>query len=243
MTMAENVTTLSNIDSDDFWSNAKSQLFINQIGIKDAKILDVGCGAGLLSFKLALNGHFIDAIDISKNSVDKTNIKMQGTTVFDNNPNVWVSTIELLDCTEKYDYIILADILEHIEDDKAILNKAYELLKKDGQLIISIPVLKTLYGKHDIYCEHVRRYSKTEICSKLSNSNFSIVRIRYWNLLLIPVAFLFSKILKKRYPHSFINSNKVINKVLEWYYINFENKVNIPIGLSLFIVASKNNKG
>jgi len=239
MTMSENITELSNIDSDDFWLNAKSQLIFNQIKIKGAKILDVGCGTGSLSFNLALKGHCVDAIDISENSINKTNIKMQDTTLFNNKPNVWLSTIELLEYTGKYDYIILADILEHIEDDKKILNKAFKLLKNDGKLIISVPAIKMLYGTHDIYCEHIRRYSKNEICSKLIDSGFEIVVARYWNLLLIPVAFFFSKILKKSYPHSTVNSIKIFNKMLELYYTNFENKVNVPIGMSLFIVASK----
>ena len=238
MTMVEDIATLSKVESDDFWMNAKTRLFIENICIKDAKILDVGCGTGLLSSKLANRGYQVDAIDFSEFSVEQTKKKIlkEG---LGSRVNVWRSTIDTLDFKEKYDYIILSDVLEHIKNDTAALEKSYGLLKNGGYLIISAPALKCLYGKHDIYCEHFRRYSRKELYSKLKNSNFDIVSMRYWNILMVPAAFILSKILKRTYPHSNVNSRRSLNKLLEWYYINFENKINFSIGLSLFAVAQK----
>lgn len=238
MTMVEDIKTLSKVESDDFWLNAKNQLFIDQITIKETTILDVGCGTGLLSSKLAQMGHLVDAIDFSEFSIEKAKKKIRETGL-ESRLNVWVSTIESLNFKEKYDYIILSDILEHIENDTNILKKAHELLKKGGYLIISVPALKMLYGKHDVYCEHFRRYSKIELYSKIVCHGFDIILIRYWNFLMLPAAFMMSKILKKIYPHKRVNSNRLVNKILEWYYFNFENKIIFPIGLSLFSVAKK----
>ncbi len=238
MSMIEDINTLSDIESDDFWANAKCKLFLNKITKKEAYILDVGCGTGLLSSKFVKEGHYVDAIDLSENSVEKTKSRMRDIST-KNIPNVWLSTIESLNTTKKYDYIIFADILEHIEDDNRTLNKAYDLLKDDGRLLISVPAIKMLYGKHDIYCEHVRRYSKNEICNKLIKNKFTIKSIKYWNMLMIPLASFYSKILNRCYPHSKVNSNKKLNKLLEFYYNKFENKINSPIGLSLFIIARK----
>lgn len=63
--------------------------------------------------------------------------------------------------------------------------------------------------------------------------------ILYLNFLTVPAAFIMSKILKKTYPYSNINSKRFVNKILEYYYIKFENKINFSIGLSVFVVRKR----
>jgi len=113
--------------------------------LKDDKILDIGCGRGELAFSLAKNGNFVKAIDYSKESIeiaktnfsDQTNLIFEETEIFD------------LDDSEKYNKIIAADFVEHVEQEylEKVLKKAYKLLKDDGYFIIhtSPNKLKYLY--------------------------------------------------------------------------------------------------
>lgn len=238
MTMVDNVRILSRSESSDFWLNSKIKLFLNNIHKHKSKILDVGCGTGQLTNQLAFCGHSVDAIDLSEFSIEHTRNKIWQNG-FQGRINVWKSTIDALDSTEKYDYIIFSDVLEHIGNDMNTIKKSYILLKKGGHILINVPALKWLYGEHDIFCEHYRRYSKKEICSKLTLNNFEVVYVRYWSFCMVPIAFLISKVLKKPYPYSEVNSTRFINKLLKLYYTTVENRISFPIGLSLFVVARK----
>lgn len=230
MSMIEDIDTLHNVGSNDFWLNAKNDLIINKIKKKNAKILDVGCGAGSLTLELAKKGHIIDAIDISDNAIVYTKRKTKDM----NCVNVWKSAIE--DLIYEYDYIVMFDILEHVDNDSSPLVNARRILKKNGYLIINIPAIKRLYGRHDIHCEHKRRYDKKEIKNKLDSNGFEIVFIRYWNFIMLPMTFIF-KMLDKDYPHNKINS--FLNRLLKIYYMKVENRIRLPLGISLFIIAKK----
>jgi len=71
-------------------------------------------------------------------------------------------TIFEFDTAEKFDTIIYIDVLEHIEDDKKEMQKASELLKSNGHLIILSPAYNFLFSPFDKAIGHYRRYiSKT----------------------------------------------------------------------------------
>ena len=77
---------------------------------------------------------------------------------------------------KKADLAIAADILEHIEDDVAVLRNIRDSLNKNGLLIVSTP---SNYNTANIK-EHYRNgYSKDEICQKLENTGFQIVSSEY----------------------------------------------------------------
>ena len=61
---------------------------------------------------------------------------------------------------KKFDLILLADVLEHIKDDKKIVNKLSKSLKNNGFILITVPSYKILFSKKDIILGHYRRYSK-----------------------------------------------------------------------------------
>ena len=69
----------------------------------------------------------------------------------------------------KYDLILLADVLEHIKDDKRIVKKLNKNLKKNGFILITVPSYKILFSKKDLILGHYRRYSKTEILNLFRN--------------------------------------------------------------------------
>lgn len=53
-----------------------------------------------------------------------------------------IETINLDKYQEYFDFIILADVLEHISEPKKVLEKIKPLLKKDGRVIISMPNIR-----------------------------------------------------------------------------------------------------
>ncbi|MCX6160501.1 MAG: bifunctional glycosyltransferase/class I SAM-dependent methyltransferase [Ignavibacteriae bacterium] len=113
---------------------------INLLNKKEnQRILDAGCGDGLFSehisrknYKLGVD--FIPESDNTKKNFDKY-------IQFNLNEGLPVS----LKSGEKFDYILMLDILEHLVDYKRILEDAKDLIKEDGKIIISLPNIANIY--------------------------------------------------------------------------------------------------
>ena len=100
---------------------------------KDSKVLDVGCGNGFVAYKIAQKAHSVFAIDINKSSIELAKRKY-------NRKNIEYINSDILnyEFEEKFDYIILSNILEHIKDRKEFLNKIKPLSKF---LLVRVPMI------------------------------------------------------------------------------------------------------
>jgi 2-polyprenyl-3-methyl-5-hydroxy-6-metoxy-1,4-benzoquinol methylase len=100
-----------------------------------ARILDVGCGNGVISRHLGRLGFKVLGIDVS----EKTIATAQSLT---NDPNVQFmkkSAEELVASGEKYDAVICSEVLEHLNDPGALLRVLYNTLADNGKLIVTVP--------------------------------------------------------------------------------------------------------
>ena len=85
-----------------------------------------------------------------------------------------------LDAISKaYDGIYTSNVLEHIEDDVAVLKRLHRLLKPGGMLAIYVPAFMLLYSHIDASVGHYRRYGKKDLLSRLEQAQFAILECRY----------------------------------------------------------------
>lgn len=73
---------------------------------------------------------------------------------------VEVGTTETIKKEESFDAILYIDVLEHISDDQAEMQRASDLLRAGGRLIVLAPAHEWLYTPFDRAIGHVRRYTK-----------------------------------------------------------------------------------
>ena len=109
----------------------KFDYFKGKIGnLKGLKILDLGCGGGLLSEEFAKEGAKVTGIDISENS-----LKIAKTHASKNNLTItykkgYAENIPANDDT--FDAVICADCLEHVDNLEKVISEISRVLKNNG---------------------------------------------------------------------------------------------------------------
>ena len=98
------------------------------------KILDIGCGGGLLSEPMSRLGAEVFGIDAS----DK-NIKIAKLHAKESNLNIkyFCSSPEKFKIKTEFDVILNMEIIEHVEDVDLFLKSCSKLLKKDGIMFVA----------------------------------------------------------------------------------------------------------
>jgi len=150
------------------------------------KILDVGCGTGALGETLKKKGNIVYGIDISKRSVEIAKKRLDRVIQID-----MEAENKLLFKESSFDLIIFGDVLEHFRDPLSVLNNTKSYLKKDGQIIISLPNianweirLKLLFGKFDYQKEgilddtHVKFFTLKTAKELIKKAGLKIIKIK-----------------------------------------------------------------
>lgn len=106
------------------------------IRLRDARVLDVGCGAGLLSEALAREGGRVTALDLSPDLVEiaKLHLLESGLVV-----DYRLQSVESLAVEQPgaYDAITCMEMLEHVPDPCSVLQACATLLKPGGRMFVS----------------------------------------------------------------------------------------------------------
>jgi SAM-dependent methyltransferase len=91
---------------------------------------------------------------------------------------VAVGTLETLPEGEAFDTILYIDVLEHIEDDRAELERAAGRLRPGGHVVVLSPAHQFLYTPFDRAIGHFRRYSKATLRAA-APPGLTLVRLSY----------------------------------------------------------------
>jgi 2-polyprenyl-3-methyl-5-hydroxy-6-metoxy-1,4-benzoquinol methylase len=119
-------------ESSEYFAAYKAKFIARNIAIRPTrKILDYGCGVGLVCSQLKrhLPGARVDGFDVSKVSLDQINPALREQGVFTSN----VSDLE-----HDYDTVVMANVLHHIEPAarQAAVSEAVGLLNRGGNLVV-----------------------------------------------------------------------------------------------------------
>jgi len=102
------------------------------------RVLDVGCGSGIMVVDLARQGHSVWGIDVAPEMIRKTRLLAAEELIDGQAPELCVGTIESLPfAAEYFDVVIAAGVIEYLEEDAAALRELRRVLRPGGVLIAS----------------------------------------------------------------------------------------------------------
>ena len=146
---------LEYFDVSDKYRSYQLELFGNYVG---KEILEVGAGRGKIIEILAKNPEKkFTLLELDDNFFEFLSKKFNS-----KNINILKEKTQNIKGS-KFDTIFYLDVIEHIDNDKFELDNAYNLLKKNGHLIIIVPAFQILFSQFDRKVGHFRRYRKEYI--------------------------------------------------------------------------------
>ena len=106
----------------------------NKTPLKNIKVLDIGCGGGLLAEPMCRLGAEVTAIDASEKNINVAKLHSKKN---DLKINYICTSPEKLQIKNKFDVILNMEIVEHVEDVNFFLKSSSKLLKKNGIMFIA----------------------------------------------------------------------------------------------------------
>ncbi len=128
-------------------------------------VLEVGAGIGVNTEFLVLSGSSIKTVTLVEPDPVQANQIPGNLSAWGGEARVVAGTIANL--MEEFDSILYIDVIEHIEDATAELQRAKEMLKPGGFLIVLVPAFAFLYSPFDAQIGHFRRYNRKLLRSEL----------------------------------------------------------------------------
>lgn len=170
-------SVLSNVDPEKF--TKRSHAYFKKViaphlpNKKDCAILEIGCGYGRYTSLIVHQMQYTNVVgvDISEEQIEyaRNHYNLQNVFVED-------ALAYMQRTNQKYDVVILMDVLEHLELNYAVslLNAVHSALSQEGKLIIQVPngisPMNPLY-RGDV--THIRPYSVNSISQILRMAGFS----------------------------------------------------------------------
>jgi SAM-dependent methyltransferase len=180
------------------FGNNREEYIINLINPdKNKKILNIGI-ANIPEIEMFLEDRVKECstIDIDKKKLENASKYLKKTKLIEGD----INKLELK--KNYYDVVVILEVLEHLDNDTETIRLIHSILKKNGEIILSVPNKSILHLINPVmYIEHKRHYSNKDIKKKLETAGFEIVHfnvVETWTLLLNLYIHLFNKFILRR---------------------------------------------
>ncbi len=196
-------------------------------GFKKVTVIDIGAGSGFFSLELyrlypeKINKIILVDINYTENEIVETQGK-------------FIQKMQELPSTVENSFIIMMDVLEHIEDDQMFLEQLKIRIMDKSYCFITVPAFQELYSGHDVFLGHYRRYTLRQLQNILRAQGFLINKSYYQYGLIFPIVYVLRKLNNK--PNIAKNDMKSVNPIINSILYNI-------IGLEMQITHFNKNFG
>jgi SAM-dependent methyltransferase len=166
-----------------WWWRVRERILLDKIRellggrVPHARILDIGCGAGLFFDALEQFG-YVEGIESDPIALEQSGRWRT---------RIHPGELETFAPDRAFDLILALDVVEHVRSPETLLRQAARFLARDGRILITTPAFNWLWTSHDRLNHHVKRYTAAEMRALVRKAGLEPVHTRYlFQSLVIP---------------------------------------------------------
>jgi len=198
--------------------------------------IEFGAGLGTVSERIRPSLNKLDLVEPSPDMTSALEQQFAG----DDNVRVFHASQEdyVKTCAASfYDVVVMVNVLEHIENDRAALDDMYRLLRPGGRLLLFVPALQFLYSEFDRRVGHYRRYHLAGLRDRVTAAGFSTMTARYFDIAGVLPWWLFNTLGGK------VDFNPLVVKIFDSAFVPalrvLERVIRPPFGKNIILIAEK----
>lgn len=230
-----------------WWFLGKQSLVKSQIGrlplpgFKEVRLLDVGAGTGIIMKVLEKFGK-VCGMELSLEAIGF--LKRRNL-----DPIVRSDANDALPFrNETFTVITCLDVLEHLDNDVDLIREMFRVCRPGGYVLVTIPAFQAFWSVHDKVLHHRRRYTKNRLLAILKKTDFRVLKLSYYNVMMSIPILVIRKIRASRIPLQESQSDFSIqlpsffNRALTGLYraeISLLRFFSYPFGVSLVVTLQK----
>ena len=186
----DNFASLYAAEHGNFWFEPRNRLII---GLLDKyfpaarSFMEVGCGTGfvLSAVAAARTWDRLYGSELYEEGLAFARQRLEGTAEL-----IQMDARSIPAQYRNMDAIGAFDVIEHIQEDEAVLRGIHRALNQGGGLIVAVPQHQWLWSSVDEISHHVRRYGAAELHSKIERAGFRILFSGSYTFTLLPAMML-----------------------------------------------------
>jgi SAM-dependent methyltransferase len=175
---------LAELETGSFWFRARSALIIwaMQRYFPDSRrFLEIGCGTGyvLSSVRSAFPSMELTGSEIFTAGLDFAARRVPEAAFYQMDARA-------IPFRDEFDVVGAFDVIEHIEEDEAVIGEVFKALRPGGGFVVTVPQHPALWSPQDQHAHHVRRYGRRDLRRRMEAAGFEVVRMASFVSLLLP---------------------------------------------------------
>ncbi|CAH0260067.1 class I SAM-dependent methyltransferase [Roseomonas sp. CECT 9278] len=147
-------------------------------GVAPRSVLDIGAGSGFFAREWLLRGGAERATCVDPHYPADRDESVAG------RPLLFRRAVAATDA----DLLLLMDVLEHVEDDVALLRDHARIAPRGATVLLTAPAFGWLWSGHDVFLGHRRRYSVARLEATARAAGIVVDRACYFFAAVFPLA-------------------------------------------------------
>jgi SAM-dependent methyltransferase len=235
---------LAEIEDKSFWFRARNRLIVqlvSEVATPGDQFLEIGCGTGYVlqalvrgcGLRATGSDPFAAALGHARRRVPEADFAELDA--------------RAMPYEQSFDLAGAFDVLEHIDDDVAVLCGLYRAVRPGGYVLLTVPQHPSLWSAADTQARHVRRYRRAELVDRVRQSGLTPVRITSFVTSLLPLMALSrwrTRYRRRSYDPMAdlvlpLPVNRLFEAVLDVERALIRRGMDLPVGGSLVLVARR----
>ena len=235
---------LAQLEKQNFWFCARNELIVwamTKYFPQSETFLEIGCGTG---FVLAGLREIFPKLSIAGSEIYAEGLRFAACRV----PDAFFFQMDArqIPYESEFDVIGAFDVIEHIDEDEAVLEQMHQAVRLGGGIILTVPQHRFLWSKQDEFACHVRRYSRDELVNKVRRAGFEVTAVTSFVSLLLPLMMASRCLKKSRMPKDLAEelrlsrlANGLLGVIMGVERRMIQTGARFPAGGSLLLIARK----